>query len=183
MATTVPVPFELVNVVVDCLGRGCDKTKVSSANIASAFLRRGVFCAGEPVLEEGVLFGVANLIIFLVGVVEEDNDGFHLDGVVVEECCMLRVNLGGVIEECNFILVCGLGLVRLMEGEFEEDDDRERVGVLLDMDTTRVDLGAGGTGVAFGERAMILIVVLLEDVLGLDEVDMVQVVPGFTEDP
>jgi len=107
-------------------------------------------------------------LVLGVGVVVE---GFGLDGVVVDDCSgvvaviiallLLRVNLGGVVIEGsktrNLDLACGLGVVRLIEGE--EDDsrdefegDRERVcagaiflegGVMVD--ATRV-LSCGGCG-------------------------------------
>jgi hypothetical protein len=73
--------------------------------------------------------------LILVGV--EDNDSFGLDGVVVVEFSVLSENLDGgvdVIEaEFNFVLFRGLGVVRLIEGDFEgdnmeeEEGDRERV--------------------------------------------------------
>ena len=94
----------------------------------------------------------------------EDNDGFDLDGVIVDVCSgvialllSLSVNLGGggggvVKGGLEDLLVWGLGVVRLIKGDFEDDNDefegeRARVdggGVFLEgvMEMTRV-LGGG----------------------------------------
>lgn len=63
----------------------------------------------------------------------EDNDDFGLDGVVVDWFSVLSENTdGGDVtekEELSFLLVCGLGVVTLIDGDFteEEEGDRERV--------------------------------------------------------
>ncbi|KAF8801493.1 hypothetical protein BYT27DRAFT_7216149 [Phlegmacium glaucopus] len=90
------------------------------------------FCPGEPLLEEAVFSD----FVVLLGVVMDDKEGFDLDGVVVDDCSgvaviiallLLRVNFGGVVIEefkgRSLDLACGLGLVRLIEGE--EDDRRD----------------------------------------------------------
>ena len=160
VATTVPVPFELVNAVVffGCL----DKTKLavlSSTNNAAAdpdFLPSEFFCAGEPVLEPGVF----ECLLLWVGL--EYNDSLGLDGVVVDE---FPENLDGGVDmregEFNFVLDWGLGVVRLIEGDFKDDKveaegDRERLwGVFLEgvKDATRVLGGVsffGGSAVCTG---------------------------------
>lgn len=104
-STTLPVPFELVNAVVFGF---LDKTKpLSSTNNAAEdpdFLPSELFC-GEPVLEPGVL-GFRRGVLILVGV--EYNNGFGLDGVVVDEFSVLSEILDGGVdvieEEFNFAL-------------------------------------------------------------------------------
>lgn len=96
------------------------------------------------------------VLIFVVGVVVDDNG---LDGVVVDEFSgvivtialfSLRLNLGGVVlegfGERNLDLSCGLGVVKLIEGEEEEsrEDEEGDLARVLEggVDATRV-LGGG----------------------------------------
>lgn len=74
----------------------------------------------------------------------DDNDGFDLDGVMVDVCSgvialllSLSVNLGGGVVNGGLedLLAWGLGVVRLIKGDFEDDNDE------FEGDRARVDGG------------------------------------------